>query len=50
MKTMRLENTSFGFSSLQEDEVDKLVEFNSNSGALKVHTLQCPQRIPFGPP
>lgn len=48
MKIVRLENTSFGFSSLREDEVDKLVEFDSESGALKVHTLQSPQRIPFG--
>ena len=48
MKIIRLENTSFGFSSLREEEVDKLVEFDSDSGALKVHTLQTPQRIPFG--
>lgn len=48
MKIIRLENTSFGFSSLREEEVDKLVEFDSDSGALKVHTLQSPQRIPFG--
>lgn len=48
MKIIRLENTSFGFSSLREDEVDKLVEFDSDSGALKVHTLQSPQRVPFG--
>ncbi|MBU6390143.1 radical SAM protein [Patescibacteria group bacterium] len=48
MKIVRLENTSFGFSSLREEEVDKLVEFDSDSGVLKVHTLQSPQRIPFG--
>jgi radical SAM protein with 4Fe4S-binding SPASM domain len=48
MKIIRLENTSFGFSSLREDEVDKLVEFDSESGALKVYTLQSPRRIPFG--
>jgi radical SAM protein with 4Fe4S-binding SPASM domain len=48
MKIVRLENTSFGFSSLREDEVDKLVEFDSESGALKVYTLQTPRRIPFG--
>ena len=48
MKIIRLENTNFGFSSLREDEVDKLVEFDSDSGALKVHALQSPQRIPFG--
>jgi radical SAM protein with 4Fe4S-binding SPASM domain len=48
MKIIRLENTSFGFSSLREEEVDKLVEFDSDSGALKIHTLQSPQQIPFG--
>jgi radical SAM protein with 4Fe4S-binding SPASM domain len=48
MKILRLENTNFGFSSFWEDEVDKVVEFDSESGALKVHALQSPQRIPFG--
>jgi len=48
MKIVRLENTSFGFSSLREDEVEKLVEFNSENGALKVHALQSPRRVPFG--
>lgn len=48
MKIIRLENTSFGFSSLQKDGVDKLVEFDSDSGELKVHTLKSPQQIPFG--
>ncbi|NLZ96701.1 MAG: radical SAM protein [Candidatus Magasanikbacteria bacterium] len=48
MKIIRLENTNFGFSSLRKDEVDKLVEFDSDSGALKVHILQSPQQIPFG--
>lgn len=48
MKIIRLENTNFGFSSFQEEEVDKLVEFDSDSGALKVHILRSPQRIPFG--
>lgn len=47
MRIVRLENTSFGFSSLLEDEVDKLVEFDSESGALMVHTLQSPRRTPF---
>jgi len=48
MKIVRLENTGFGLFSLREDEVDKLVEFDSDSGALKVHVLQSPHRIPFG--
>lgn len=48
MKIVRLENTSFGFSSLREDEVDKLVEFDSENGVLKVHALQSPRRVPFG--
>lgn len=49
MKIVRLENTSFGFSSLREDEVDRLVEFDSESGALIAHNLLSPRQIPFGP-
>lgn len=48
MKIIRLENTSFGFSSLWEDEVDKVVEIDCDSGVLRVYTLQSPRRIPFG--
>src|SRR3989338_3714574 len=48
MKIVRLENTSFGFSSLWEDEVDKVLGFDSESGTLKVHSLQSPRRVPFG--
>lgn len=48
MKIIRLENTSFGFSSFLEDEVNKVIEFDSESGVLEVHTLESPQRIPFG--
>lgn len=46
-KILRLENTRFGFSSILEDEVDKVLEFNSGNGALKVHILKDPCRIPF---
>ncbi len=47
MKIIRLENASFGFSSLLEDEIDNVVEFDCEDGTLKVHSLQSPQQIPF---
>ena len=36
---IRLENTQFGFSSFQETEIDKILEFNPENGKLKVHIL-----------
>lgn len=47
-KVIRLENTSFGFSSFLEDEVDKVLEFDPDTGVLNVHVLESSQRIPFG--
>ncbi len=49
MKIVRLENSGFGFSSLREDEIDKLIEFDCENGALKIHALKSPQCIPIGP-
>lgn len=46
-RLIRLENTFFGFSSFDEEEVDKILEFNPESGELKVHILNKPQRIPL---
>lgn len=43
----RLENTGFGTFSLFEDEIDKVIEFNTETGVSKIHTLQFPKRIPF---
>lgn len=48
MTLIRLENTSYGFSSLREDEVDTVLEFDPECGTLKVHSLPSLRRIPFG--
>jgi sulfatase maturation enzyme AslB (radical SAM superfamily) len=47
MRIIRLENTGFGFSSFREDEVDKVLEFDSESGVLKIHVLQSPRQVSF---
>ena len=48
MKTVRLETTKFGHSSLVKEEVEKLLEFDNDSGTLKVHVLEESRFIPFG--
>ncbi len=48
MKILRLENTNFGFSSFLDDEVDRVVEFDSEFGGLKIHILESPRQIFFG--
>jgi|GEM_PF-784141 len=50
MKTVRLENASFGLSSARIDEVNKVVEFDSENGALNVHVLESPRLISFNSP
>src|SRR4030042_582147 len=47
-KILRLENVHFGFSSVDRDEVDKLLYFNSNTGVLGVYILEQPCKVPFG--
>lgn len=47
MKIIRLENTNFGFSSFNNEEVDKIIEFNSESGISKIHILGHPQIVNF---
>lgn len=46
-RLIRLENTYFKFSSFNEEEVDKVLEFNPENGDLKVHALNKPQQIPL---
>lgn len=47
MKIIRLENSNFGFSSFREDEVNKVIEFDSESGLIKVHNLKSSFCVPF---
>jgi radical SAM protein with 4Fe4S-binding SPASM domain len=41
-KIIRLENTRLGFETTRENEIDKILEFDSSSGNLRVHILTQP--------
>jgi flagellar assembly factor FliW len=41
-KIIRLENTRLGFETTKENEIDKILEFDSPSGNLRVHILTQP--------
>jgi len=47
-KIIRLENTGFGFPALDEEEIDKVLDFSPLTGELLVHQLDRGLRIAFG--
>lgn len=46
-KIIRLENSGFGPTSFDEDDVDRVLEFDSAKGTLKVYALKTVHKVPF---